>query len=100
MPGPPRNFKIWNVTNRSVKLSWEAPESFVEILRYLIKPVIIHTYSSYAPDSPEYIYGNNTFQAEIITLRPATKYNMTLTTRSSDGEGAVVFQIIETLLGG
>ncbi|CAH1153443.1 unnamed protein product [Phaedon cochleariae] len=96
VPGPPRNFQIVNITERTAKLTWRSPESFVEISKYQIKAIVIHTYSSYSPISPEWMYSNNTFQTELITLLPATKYNITLSTKSPNGDGALVFKIIET----
>ncbi|KAG5893633.1 hypothetical protein JTB14_015072 [Gonioctena quinquepunctata] len=96
VPGPPRNFRITNITEKSVRISWQEPESFVEISKYKIKAIVIHTYSSYSPISPEWMYSNNTFQTELITLLPATKYNITLSTKSPDGDGALVFRVIET----
>nr|XP_023019211.1 putative tyrosine-protein kinase Wsck [Leptinotarsa decemlineata] len=99
VPGPPRNFRITNITDHSVRISWQEPESFVDIFKYQIKAIVIHTYSSYSPVSPEWMYSNNTFQTELITLLPATRYNITLSTKSPDGDGALVFRIIETRIG-
>ncbi|CAH1103081.1 unnamed protein product [Psylliodes chrysocephalus] len=96
VPGPPKNFVISNITESHVRLTWQEPESFVEISKYRIRAIVIHTYSSYSPYSPQWLYSNNTFQTELITLLPATKYNITLSTISPDGDGALVFRVIET----
>ncbi|KAJ8923476.1 hypothetical protein NQ315_010054 [Exocentrus adspersus] len=93
---PPRNFTVTNITETSARLSWQEPESFVEITSYQIKAIIIHTYSSFFPDSPEWMYSNNTNQTELITLLPGTKYNISLSTKSSSGEGGLVYKVIET----
>ncbi|XP_057651345.1 putative inactive tyrosine-protein kinase Wsck [Diorhabda carinulata] len=99
VPGPPRNFQVFNITENHVRITWQEPESVVEIIKYRIKAIVIHTYSSYSPYSPEWMYSNNTFQTELITLLPATKYNITLSTTSPDGDGALVFRVIETKIG-
>ncbi|CAG9855207.1 unnamed protein product [Phyllotreta striolata] len=96
VPGPPKNFVISNITENHVRITWQEPESFIEITKYRIKANVIHTYSSYSTYSPEWTYSNNTYQTELITLLPATKYNITLSTISPDGDGALVFRVIET----
>ncbi|KAJ8945598.1 hypothetical protein NQ314_009123 [Rhamnusium bicolor] len=42
------------------------------------------------------MYSDNTYQTELITLMPATRYNISLSTKSPSGDGAVVYQVIET----
>ncbi|XP_028141687.1 putative inactive tyrosine-protein kinase Wsck [Diabrotica virgifera virgifera] len=98
VPGPPRNYKVTNITENHIRITWQEPESFVEITKYKIMTNVIHTYSSYAPISPEWFYSNDTFQTALNTLLPATKYNVTLSTVSPDGDGALVFRVIETKL--
>ncbi|XP_072402058.1 putative inactive tyrosine-protein kinase Wsck [Diabrotica undecimpunctata] len=99
VPGPPRNFKVTNITENHIRITWQEPESYVEITKYKIMTIVIHTYSSYyAPHSPEWFYSNDTFQTAMYTLLPATKYNVTLSTVSPDGDGALVFRVIETKL--
>lgn len=100
MPGPPRNVHITNVTENSLRISWQEPESFVEISKYQINAIVLRTYTNFSRSSTEWMYSNNTFQTEIITLLPATKYNITLSTKSPDGDGAVVYRIIETKFTG
>ncbi|KAJ8983439.1 hypothetical protein NQ317_013201 [Molorchus minor] len=97
LPGPPRNFTVTNITENSLRLSWQDPESYIEITKYQIKAIIIDTFSKLPPVSPEWLYPNNTFQAELITLQSSTKYNITLSTKSVSGDGALVYKIIETL---
>lgn len=100
MPGPPRNFTVSNVTENGVRLTWQEPESFVEITSYQIEAKIIRTYSKFSITSPNWMYSNNTFQTELITLLPATKYNITLSTKSLSGNGALVHKVIETKIAG
>lgn len=100
VPGPPRNVHITNITENGLRISWQKPESFVEITEYKIKAIILRTYTNFSRNSIEWMYSNNTFQTEIITLLPATKYNITLSTISPDGEGAMVSRIIETKFAG
>lgn len=100
MPGPPRNFTISNITESGVRLTWQEPESFVEITSYQIEAIIIRTYSKFSPTSPNWMYSNNTFQTELITLLPGTKYNITLSTKSPSGNGAFVYKVIQTKIAG
>lgn len=100
MPGPPRNVYISNITENSLRISWQEPESFVEISQYRIKANILNTYTNFSRNSIEWMYSNDTCQTEIITLLPATKYNITLSTKSPDGDGAMVYRIIETKFAG
>lgn len=99
VPGPPRNFLVDNITNTSAHLSWTEPESYVDIVYYEVKANILDTYSSYSPKSPDWKFSNNTSNAEIITLHPASKYNLTIRTVSTDGAGPWTFSIINTKLG-
>lgn len=100
MPGPPRNVYISNVTENSLRISWQEPESFVEIAQYQIKAIILKTYTNFSRNSIEWMFSNNTNQTEIITLLPATEYNITLSTKSPDGDGAMVYRIIQTKFAG
>lgn len=100
MPGPPRNVQITNITENSLRISWQEPESFVEISKYKIKTIILRTYTNFSRNNIEWMYSNNTLQTEIITLLPATKYNITLSTISPDGDGAMVSRVIKTKFAG
>lgn len=100
VPGPPQNVVISNITSNSLSITWNTPESYTNIVSYQIEAQIIKTFSTFYPDSPKWIYSNNTFKATIITLHPSTTYNISISTLSQYGKGGTVSQIIETPLAG
>lgn len=100
VPGPPRNLYITNITEGSFRISWQEPESFVEISKYQIKAMVLKTYNNFSRNNREWMYSNNTFQTEISALLPATTYNITIAAKSPDGDGAIAYRQIETNFSG
>lgn len=100
VPGPPRFLRIENITDVSAHFFWTEPESYTDILYYEMKALVLHTYSSYSPNSPEWMFSNNTFKTVLITLQPSTKYNFTIRAVSENGEGPMAYAITETKIGG
>lgn len=100
VPGPPRFLQMENVTETSAHFFWTEPESYTDIMYYQVKAVVLHTYSSYSPNSPEWMFSNNTFKTDLITLQPSTKYNFTIRAVSENGEGPVAYSVAETKMGG
>ncbi|XP_066158022.1 putative inactive tyrosine-protein kinase Wsck [Euwallacea fornicatus] len=98
VPGPPRDIRITKLTNESCRLIWKEPESYVNINGYVISAVILKTFSSYPPNVLEWQFGNNTFQAELPDLLPATKYNLSVYALSDYGYGVKQYQLIVTKL--
>lgn len=100
MPGPPRDLQITNVSSTTVQLTWHEPESYIIISKYKVKATVLHTYSSFAPVTPEWMLSNDTFKTEIISLQPSTTYNITVTAISVDGAGPPAWNVAQTHLAG
>lgn len=100
MPGPPRYLHVENITDTGAHFFWSEPESFVDITYYKVKALVLHTYSTYPANSPEWMVSNNTFRTVFITLQPSTKYNFTVRAVSENGEGPVAYIVAETKMGG
>lgn len=98
--GPPRDLKVTNVTSTTVQLSWREPESYIKILKYKIKATVLHTYSTFSHNTPEWMFSNDTFKTELIGLQPSTTYNVTINTVSEDGVGAAAWNVVQTHLAG
>lgn len=92
--------KVTNVTATTVQLSWREPESFINILKYKIKATVLHTYSSFSHNTPEWMFSNDTFKTELIGLQPSTTYNVTINAVSEDGVGAAAWNVVQTHLAG
>ncbi|XP_076260933.1 tyrosine-protein kinase Wsck isoform X1 [Rhynchophorus ferrugineus] len=98
VPGPPRNLSIANITSSSCRVYWREPESYINIIGYVVRAVPTQTFSTYPSNTLEWTFGNSTFQNEISTLLSATRYNISVHSISNEGNGASVYQIITTKL--
>lgn len=99
VPGAPRYLRVKNVTDTSAHISWQEPESYTYIKNYKVKANVLRTYSSYPLFSPEWLYTNTTFRTELVTLLPASKYNITIRAIALEGEGPWASYVIDTKLG-
>ncbi|XP_019753570.1 putative inactive tyrosine-protein kinase Wsck isoform X1 [Dendroctonus ponderosae] len=98
VPGPPNNLLVTRITTNSCRVEWTAPDSYVSIWTYSVKAIVLKTFSSYPAFSQQWTFGNSTFRAEIPDLLSATRYNITVSASSSDGEGSRAYQLIITKL--
>lgn len=65
-----------------------------------MKAAVLHTYSSFSPITPEWMVSNDTFKTELISLQPATTYNITVSAVSDDGAGPPAWSVVQTQLAG
>lgn len=81
-------------------MSWKAPESYVNIIGYVVNAAVLQTSSTYRHSTLQWEYGNQTFQAEISDLLSASEYNISVYASSDEGYGVKASLIISTKLAG
>lgn len=57
--GPPKNIKITNRTDTSIRITWSAPEPIHSLTRYIIRAIVVKTFGSNdLPSLPEWTVEN------------------------------------------
>lgn len=102
--GPPSNIAAVNSTDTSLTIRWQHPDSPTKtsLNVYRIRAVVVQTYATnQIPQPREWIVpkgSNGNF--ELVNLMPATKYNVSITSRSDEyGDGGTNSIIAETMIG-
>ncbi|XP_018329507.1 putative tyrosine-protein kinase Wsck isoform X2 [Agrilus planipennis] len=98
-PTMPENLAVENVTNTSAYILWEKPKFFLDIRNYQVKANVIKTYANYIGNPQWWTFTNNTYDAELGSLNPGTKYNILVQALSSYSDGEVASIILQTEIG-
>lgn len=98
-PGPPASIEIHNITETTVRVRWTAPEAFTFVSGYVVRAVVIETYSNLARVPIEWRVSNNTLQNELLNLLPGSKYNISVAAVNMDEEGRSITIKTETIIG-
>ncbi|XP_045473038.1 putative tyrosine-protein kinase Wsck [Harmonia axyridis] len=98
IPGPPKNFAVTSITEDQVEISWEKPDSNIEITKYEITAGVLHTFSQYPIQNVSWVYPYTTFHTT-LSLQSASKFNLTIQARSENALGIPASKIVETLVG-
>lgn len=80
-------------------MTWREPVSAMNITQYNIKANILDSYSNFSQSTPEWTF-YEVLHADLISLHPATKYNLTVQAVHEDTLGVPGFYVFRTLLGG
>lgn len=102
--GPPRNISFTSITESSIVVKWEHPETNFDskaITQYIIRAKIFETYANYMllPPPEWRVEKNDAPQTELVNLHPGTTYNITITSNSQEyGEGGTAFVLGRTYI--
>lgn len=98
-PGPPLSFKVVNFTETTVRVHWSQPHAFSMISGYVLRAIILHTYSDIVPPALEWKVSNDTFSSELLNLQPGSTYNISVAAINQDEMGPNVTTTVETEIG-
>ena len=89
-----------NITDTSIQITWDPPPAAgVPVVEYEISAEKLKSYSTHNFHKKGWRVQNNTNFFELPSLHPATRYNITVTSKSAKGLGGSEHIIAETLIG-
>lgn len=98
-PGPPATIEISNITETSVRVQWTTPEAYTQITGYVIRAVVLQTYSDITLIPLEWRVTNHTLYTELLNLQPGSQYDISVAAVNFDSEGSHITATIETIIG-
>lgn len=98
-PGPPASINVTNVTETTVRVRWTAPEAYFSISGYVIRAIVVETYTDVALIDLEWRVSNKTFYTELLNLQPGSKYQIGVVAVNNGFEGPNITTTIETIIG-
>lgn len=99
-PGPPATVAVHNVTETTLRVRWTSPAAHSYISGYVIRATIIETYSDLLSQIPlEWRVSNETYQTELLNLKPGSVYNISVAAVNMDEEGVNITIKAETVIG-
>ncbi|KAF4524769.1 hypothetical protein B566_EDAN012391 [Ephemera danica] len=101
VPGPPSKLHILNVTDTSALIKWSPPiATNGNITNYMVNVVALENYSPHGIASPrQWMYPSLSTRAQLLSLHPGTKYNLTVNAAIHDGTGVPVYTVFWTQIG-
>lgn len=98
-PSAPSSLDIYNVTETTLRIGWITPDAHSFISGYVIRAIIVETYSNLAIIPLEWRMSNNTFQTGLLNLQPGSLYNVSVAAVNMNEEGPNVTVSVETVIG-
>lgn len=85
-PGPVTNIKFKNITEDTISLAWNPPDSNFLLDRYVVRAEVLQTYSTRQLINPEWTAPREDRQFDLVGLHPGTKYNITIISLAQGGD--------------
>lgn len=98
-PGPPGSITVMNITETRARIEWTPPQAFTFITGYIMRAVVIKTYSDVLLPPLEWRLSNTTFQNELLNLKPGSTYTISVVAANYDEEGANITTQLTTVIG-
>lgn len=98
-PGPPASINVTNITETTLRVRWTAPDAFSYISNYVIRAIVVETYSDISLIDLEWRVSNKTFYTELLNLQPGSQYQIGVVAVNDVYEGPNITTTVETVIG-
>ncbi|CAB3248623.1 unnamed protein product [Arctia plantaginis] len=99
VPGPPASITVANITETTMRVRWTAPEAYSYITGYVIRAIVLETYSDIILMPLEWKVSNITFYTDLLNLQPGSKYQIGVAAVNDVFKGQNKTAEVETVIG-